>query len=526
MAAVVGMAGLDQELDGTETPTHLTPRAPGGEVGAVDEAQRYKTDPRPYQREEVEEAGDQRVRGLWWDPGCGKTKAVVDTVARLVRAGEVDRLLILAPTGVHRQWVDDELPKHMPDDVASGMACHIWQTARSRTKKHAAAFERALRSARRLAVLAISYDSMMTDLGRDAAWEMLRAGRCFYVADESQKIKTPGSKRTKRVLASARHARYLRALTGTPVDDNPFDLYSQVKFLDPAAWHPLGVRSFEAYKARFGIFKKGVTHKGGRRREFQEVVGYRDLGTLRTVLTSYGRRISKAEVLPDLPEKSYSKRYFDLSPVQRRMYDELASECRTLFREDGASVTAALSIVQLTRFQQITSGFVPADLEVGMRRVPGPNPRLREFSDFAEDVTQQGIVWCIYDMEVDDVLAELTALGQSAVRYDGRVSEQDRSLAKTKFRAGDAQWFVSKPSVGGTGLTLTEASIVAYYSVGWRLSDRIQSEARNDRIGQKNPILYVDFVASDTVDERKIAALRSKRDVASTITGDEFLSWI
>lgn len=484
----------------------------------------YKTTPFPHQREEVEEQGARRAWGLFWDPGTGKSWAAINTAARLARAGEVDGLLILAPSGVHRAWVEDEIPTHLPDDVAERARAHVWQTARARTQAHQAAFERAVR-APGLAVLSMSYDSLMTDAGKEAAWRLLDGRRCLYVADESQKIKTPSAKRTMRVLASAKYAPYRRILTGTPVDDSPFDVFSQVKFLDPRAWDPLGCRTIGAFRARFGVFRKAFIRRGGRRQEFNELLGYRDLDTLRLALARFGKRVRKDEVLPDLPPKLYQKIPYELSREQRRVYDAISEECRATL-SDGATCTAALAIVQLTRFQQVTSGFIPADLEDGLRRIPGPNPRLRAFLDFAEGVPGQGIVWCCYDREVEDVIEGLRKIEQTSVRYDGSSTEEERAKAKARFRAGDVKWFVSKPSVGGTGLTLNEANVVAYYSVGWRLADRIQSEDRCHRPGQKSAVLYVDFVGRGTVDEKKILALRQKRDVAASITGDEIRSWI
>jgi SNF2 family DNA or RNA helicase len=86
--------------------------------------------------------------------------------------------------------------------------------------------------------------------------------------------------------------------------------------------------------------------------------------------------------------------------------------------------------------------------------------------------------------------------------------------------------FVSNPQAGATGLTLTQAQTVIYYSNSFKLVDRLQSEDRAHRIGQEHPVNYIDLVAGGTVDEKIVRSLRDKWDVAAQITGDELKDWL
>jgi SNF2 family DNA or RNA helicase len=116
--------------------------------------------------------------------------------------------------------------------------------------------------------------------------------------------------------------------------------------------------------------------------------------------------------------------------------------------------------------------------------------------------------------------------GVKAVRYDGAVDAAGRTYAIDLFQNGDARAFVANPAAAGEGLTLHAATTVIYYTNSFKLTDRLQSEDRAHRIGQKHNVTYVDLVASDTVDEKIVGALRDKLDVASIVTGDTVKEWI
>ena len=88
------------------------------------------------------------------------------------------------------------------------------------------------------------------------------------------------------------------------------------------------------------------------------------------------------------------------------------------------------------------------------------------------------------------------------------------------------RFLVGTPSTGGYGITLTAASTMIYYSNGYDLEKRQQSEARIDRIGQEKPMTYIDIICEDTVDERIVKALRKKINIATEIMGEQLKEWI
>jgi SNF2 family DNA or RNA helicase len=186
-------------------------------------------------------------------------------------------------------------------------------------------------------------------------------------------------------------------------------------------------------------------------------------------------------------------------------------------------VTAPLAIVKLLRLQQIACGYIPEDGGDPFHDIPGGNPRLDDFMSIHEDTPHQGIVWARFRRDIDKIC---DALGPEAARYDGMVEPEQRFRNKEAFLAGDHKWFVATPDVGGEGITLLNGLTNVYYSNGFKLVQRLQSEDRSHRIGQRNPVLYIDQIAEDTIDMHIVEALVKKRDISSQVLGDEIFQWI
>ena len=115
----------------------------------------------------------------------------------------------------------------------------------------------------------------------------------------------------------------------------------------------------------------------------------------------------------------------------------------------------------------------------------------------------------------------------SFVDYYGLTPQDERQQNIKRFQEDDAcRFFIGTPQTGGYGITLTAASNMIYYSNGYDLEKRQQSEARIDRIGQEKPMTYIDIICEDTVDERIVKALRKKVNIASQVMGEELKAWI
>jgi len=482
---------------------------------------RFKTKPFPHQYAEWELSRSDETRAIFWEPGLGKTKITIDTAAHLFRIDKIDCLFVLAPNGVHDNWIADEVPIHMPDAVDPlGYAYH---SSKSKTLKAAAARVRCM-DHDGLLIVAMTYEGFMTKGGRKFADDLVKNRKCLMVCDESTRIKSPSAKRTKSICSFAKKITYKRILTGTPAVSSPFDLYSQIKFLDWNYWETKGMRTFAAFKTHHGIFERITDPSTGR--EIPIVVGYKNLEQLHTIVGEVATRLTKDEVL-DLPPKLFSKKYFEMSPEQARLYKEVKNEFIT-FLDSGEMVTAPLVITRMLRLQQITCGFLPTDDEVLIRL--GKNPRLELLMSLIEDLEHSAIIWYRFREDGDWIMEKM---GDRAFRYDGKVNNDDRLKAKHGFQAGEKQFFVANPAAAGTGLTLHKAKSVFYYSNSFSPEQRLQSEDRAHRIGQDGIILdgqagvhYTDLAGWGTIDTRIIQALRNAFQLQTKITGDMVRNWL
>jgi hypothetical protein len=516
----------------------------------------YKTKPLDHQRAHFEKHAREARFALLWEQGTGKTKEMIDELALMIAEKRIGCILLVAPNGVHRNWLTDEIPKHMPDEIRDRIHPFIYQSNKASTKWHKRALDRCVGIDGKLPMLIFSYDGFMTDAGKKAAWRLLQRGDCCYILDEAHHIKTPGAKKTKSILASSKYAPVRRIMTGTPIAVGPFDLYSQLKFIDEHIWDDIGCSTFAAYKTFFGVWEKGYNKKQGR--EFPILVRYRNLDILQKKLDKISTRVLKDDVL-DLPPKLFTTRYYEMTRQQAEIYETLKSE----FMYDhgnGKFTNASLAIVRLLRFQQVLCGYLPFEDELGNRGVeviPGGNPRLDLLHECIEDLPHQAIIWARFTKDIDLILDRIKAMGKRAGRYDGQCGSDELERTKRGFNAGELDFFVGNQSMGSEGLTLNAGKSTIYYNNTFRYIHRRQSEDRNHRFGQDGAVhefealpddpyaafrepgevqrtpsgpvrgvLYTDLIAQDTVDEHFVRNLLAKQALSDQITGDRVKEWL
>lgn len=497
----------------------------------------FKLPPFDHQARTLQESADLRHFAIFWEQGTGKTKLVIDTATYLYKAGLIDCVVVVAPNGVHRNWIDDEIPIHLPDTVREDSSFFLYRSEKSAALYHEQAARRLIHEPG-LTWLCISYNGFMTGPkktsrkngthkwmgGKKYMWEILKRRKCLYVLDESIDIKSPGAKRTKSIVASGHYGHYTRILNGTPIANGPFDIFPQIRFLDPNFWKDRGFPTFTEFKQHFGVWEKGFRRKAnGEKQEFEFCTSYRRLDELHDMLQGISSRVLKDDVL-DLPPKLYSKRYFEMNSEQQRVYDAIKEDAMA-FLDDGGLVTAPLPITQLLRARQILSGYVPTDdpEDEPVHQLGKTNPRLELMLEEAERHAFKGIIWVNFRMDADLLCR---GLGSSAVRYDGAVDEQKRAENKHRFKTDrKIQWIVANESAMSRGHTYTEAHTHHYYNNSFNYIDRVQSEDRSHRAGLQHSVTYTDLIG-DPVDWKIIQALRKKQAISNKITGDREKDWI
>ncbi len=506
-----------RKLPGFRGSFYLLTRTPQNHQMPIEPEYPFKTKPFDHQAETFAETRDTTAYGIFWEQGTGKSKLTIDTAAWMFLRGRISALVVIAPNGVHRNWIVNEIPAHLPDVVEH--ECFLWLTPKANNKGFQKAAKAAL-NAKGLLILAMSYDSIMTKAGDAYLVKLLAQRTCLMVLDESARIKNPKAKRSIRALARGKAAPFRRILTGTPVTNSPFDVFTQLNFLNPGIWNKIGCRSFAAFKNFFGVWEEAMDPRSGR--AYRNLVRYKNLERLGAMVDSVGGRVLKEDVL-DLPDKLYMKRYFDLSPNQLRAYQSMSETWEV--KTDAGEANAMLAIVQLLRFQQIVSGFI-VDEDDNLIEFDESCPRLAVLRDIVAETEGKLIIWAKFIHDVDVIMKALKEDKIEAVRYDGSTSHEDRGRAIDRFQDETARVFVANPAAAGEGLTLHAATTVIYYNNSFKLYDRLQSEDRAHRIGQRHAVTYIDVLAAGTVDEKITDALRGKLNVASIITGDRLKEWI
>ena len=474
---------------------------------------KFKTKPYAHQLTALEKSWQKDEYGYFMEMGTGKSKVLIDNMAMLYDKGRINAALIIAPKGVYRNWLSQEIPNHLPSHIDHKTVLWTALTSKTKDKEYRQLFE----TDYDLHILLMNVEAFSTKKGVEFAGKFLRCHKTLMVIDESTTIKNPTAKRTKAILALSKEVKYRRILTGSPVTKSPLDLYSQCAFLNE---YLLGFSSYYTFRNRYAVMID--RNFGGRR--VQLVGGYRRLDELAELLKKFSYRILKEDCL-DLPPKVYMRREIDLTDDQKKAYMTMKSAA--LAQLNGKIATAPHVLTQLMRLHQITCGHFTAD-DGTIQEFK--NNRMSELLDLLEEMEGKVIIWANYIYDIEQIVK---TIGQeygedSIVEYYGAIESKKRQVNIEKFQdpKSKVRFFVGNPQTGGYGITLTAASNVIYYSNGYDLEKRLQSEDRAHRIGQKQSVTYVDLIAKGTVDDKIVKALRKKINIASAIMGEELKAWI
>ena len=473
---------------------------------------KFKTKPYAHQMTALEKSWHKETYAYFMEMGTGKTKVLIDNLAMLYDKGKVDGALIIAPKGVIGTWYNQEIPTHLPDHIENVSV--LWQALI--TKKQQENLDSLFKTEEKLHILIMNVEALSTSKGTEFAAKFLNCHRSMIAIDESTTIKNSSAKRTKNILSLAKLAKYRRIMTGSPVTKNPLDLYSQCEFLSP--WL-LNFQSFYAFRNRYAEMKT-INARG---RSIQVVNYFKNIGELSDKLKNFSYRVLKEDCL-DLPDKIYVKRNIALTPEQLKVYQQMKTTALAIL--NGKQVTSVTVLTQLMRLHQITCGHFTAD--DGSTQII-KNNRISELMNVLEEIEGKAIIWANYQHDIVQIQKAIEKEYDKdyAVTYYGLTPQDERQENIKKFQNDpNCRFLIGTPQTGGYGITLTAANTVIYYSNGYDLEKRLQSEDRAHRIGQKKAVTYVDLITEKTVDEKIVKALRKKINIASEVLGEELRDWI
>lgn len=475
-------------------------------------------DPYEHQLRLFEQRREQRSWAHFWEMGTGKSWMICHEMAWAFLLGEIDVAIILAKKGEYANWAQFLIPDLLPPNIQREVVLFN-STMYSGGKLREALTSLCTPKPGVLRIIVVNVESMAF-----RAPEVLKAlyasaqKGVFEAIDEATCVKEVSSKRSKETYIWSAKSRIKRIMTGTPVTQSPMDLWGMSMVLGK---HTLGFSSFYSFRNHFEIREPLYL---GPQRTIMQTKGYKNLDQLNRILGSFSDQVFKEDCL-DLPAKVYKKHTVEMTPAQQKLYNQMRDEA--MLEIEGHEVEVTTVLAQIVKLHQISCG----QLKVGDNEyVSIENNRIEALETILEDFNGKAIIWANYRQTLADVVASLRKkFGHDAVvDYYGGTSAADRDYAYRAFQDPDSpvRFFVANAQSAGYGLTLTQASLVVYYSNGYNLEHRLQSEDRAHRIGQTKSVTYIDLVTPDTVDERIIEVLRNKKNLAHEVLGSQIRDWI
>ena len=438
--------------------------------------------------------------GFLFEMGCGKTLTAIAVTGAGYKLGKIKRVLIVAPTSVCAVW-----PKEFADYADFRYTVKTLLGTKPQRLKALADLEAFPFQSLKVAV--INYESTW----RDGIFEkLMEYDADLIIADESQRIKTHDAAQSKSMHQLGDKARYKLILSGTPVQNEAVDIFSQYRFLDPTIFGT----NFYAFRNRYAVM-------GGFNRK--QIVQYKDLDELIRKEHSIAYRVTKEEAL-DLPEQTFQTRSIILSAKERAIYDRLRRDSFTEL-DNGGKITATTVLTKLLRLQQFTGGFLSAlerfkDLDL----VNGERVQMEICLPDLEG-KKKLVIFARFIPEVLEIIKRSENIigksGMKTVAIYGAIPKEQRGDIVQQFQKDPSTMvLVGQIDTAGTGITLTAADTCVYYSVTFNYATYSQSLARIHRIGQRNTCTYIHLVAENTVDSTILKSLSKKEDLAKTVVDD------
>lgn len=472
----------------------------------------FRLPPFSHQLKAFEISKDQEEFAYFMEMGTGKTKVGIDVASYLFMQDKINCVLITAPNGVHSQWIEEQVPEHIPENINyTGI---VYRASKTSSIKEINRIQSMPKN--ELIFVAFNIESLSNKKGIENIKKVLGSRKCIWLMDESTRIKTPSSNRTKTALKLSTMAPYRRIMSGAPITNQYVDLYTQLKFLNQKI---LGFNSFYT-------FRNYYCYMGGF--ENRQIVGYKPdaVKELENKIATYAFRITKEECL-DLPEKIYTTRYVELTTDQKNAYKSIKQELDIELNKideaknsEGSYDTASLMAAsKLMKMQQVICGHLITEDENGNKKtIDIHSNRIDVLMECIEEARGKVIIWSRFVRDIQKISEALKKNKIGFVAYYGDVKQTDRDENKKKFMTdSETKVFLAQPAAGGTGLNLAVASTVIYYSNDFNADTRWQSEDRAHRIGQKNNVTYIDLIAPKTIDEKILGALKSKKNIADAL---------
>ena len=438
--------------------------------------------------------GLQNDRWLLGDEmGLGKTKQVIDiAVAKKLQKGYKHCFIVCGVNGLKWNW-RNEVYTH------SNESAYILGQKVKGNKISIGSNKDKLNDVKNLAnidsyFIITNVETLRDETINEELQKLCKDGTIGMIAfDECHKAKNPTTQQGKGILKL--QAETMIAMTGTPLMNNPMDLYIILKWL-----------GYE--KHAFYSFKKHYCVMGG----FggYEIVGYKNLDELQEQLDDIMLRRKKEEVL-NLPEKTYIEEYVEMSPAQKKIYNEVTNEIKDNI--DQISI-APNPLAELIRMRQATgfTGILSSTVQESAKL-----DRMEELVEEAKENGKKVVIFSNWTQMTDVIYTRLTTKGFRIAQITGETPDAQRQSIVENFQTGRYDAIIGTSGAMGTGLTLTAGTVEIFLDEPWNMALKEQCVDRCHRIGQKDNLTIYTLMCKDTIDERIHEIVEQKGEMANAI---------
>ena len=447
-----------------------------------------KHDGYPYQLDAVRAVKGLPYAAIFHEQGLGKTKIAIDLMLLWLGEDIVDTIFVITKKSLVQNWIDE-------------LALHSYVTPRVLSSNRR---ENSIALNSPVLIYITNYEVISTNL--DLVRQFLGTCRAGAILDESQKIKNP-----KARLSACFHSvidGFVRRIimTGTPVANRPYDIWSQIRFLDHGK--ALG-DSFTEFKTALDL-----PHKSTSIKEYSS-----RLANVMHRLKHFSVRETKCTAGIELPEKTILTHCVGLAPLQAEIYaayrDKMAYH---LQRVTGHVIDDAGDILKrLLRLVQCASN--PALLDKSYNEVPAKYLKLVELFDEIQIKSKKAIIWTAFINNVEWMSVKLDYLMPQKVHGNMSIADRNESIRKFKTDS-NSRILLATPGAAKEGLTLTVANHAIFYDRGFSLDDYVQAQDRIHRISQTDDCFVHNLIAIETIDEWVDTLLNAKYQAAQLTQGD------
>jgi len=316
--------------------------------------------------------------------------------------------------------------------------------------------------------------------------------------DECHKAKNPTSQQGKGILKI--YAETMIAMTGTPLMNNPLDLYIILKWL---GYENHSFYQFRNYYCKMGGFNG------------YEIIGYQNLDDLQNKLDKIMLRRKKEDVL-DLPEKTYVEEYVEMTPKQAQVYKEVTMDIKANIDQVKAAVnplSALIRMRQATGYTGILSSMIKESAKLD---------RMEELVEEARANGKKVVIFSNWTQMTDVVYDRLYSKGYGISVITGETKDEDRQQIVDLFQtSNNCNILIGTVGAMGTGLTMTAGTVEIFMDEPWNRALKDQAEDRCHRIGQKNNITIYTLLCKDTIDERIHQLVYKKGEMSDALVDGE-----